>query len=594
MIQSLLVERDAGVSSAAASLEAFLGDPRDPASKIPFARAVELDERDAYPEEACAALESWGFHRYYVPDSVGGALHSYEELLALLRVIARRDLTVAIAHCKTFLGSVAVWVGGSPEQQRHVADLIGQRQQLSLALTERDHGSDLLSSDVVARRVPGGYVLAGEKWLINNASRAAALTVFARTDPRGGPRGFSVFLVEKQAAAREHYAHLRRLKTLGVRGGDFSGIRLHDVAVAEAALIGGEGGGLELTLKALQITRTMCAGLSLGAADTALRSAMDFATQRRLYGDTVFAIPHAQRLLVDAFVDVLICEAVSRMAVRAIHVLPEQLSLISAIAKYFVPTTIERTLHDLSVVLGARFYLRADHPWSHFQKLLRDSALVSLFDGSTVVNLTAILQQLRQLAEARGRPSDGHRRATEAARLACLFDLSRPLPAFAPGRLELSNRGRDDVISGLEAVPEALDGLASPFELDVIMDLQEQISAVLAELAALDQRRAALQMAQGRSCERSPEMFELAEQYSALHAAAACVRLWLHNRGHLGAFFARGAWLVVALDRLLRRFAPLRPGLPAPYRQAVADELVRLHTQQQLFSLVPFELAHAA
>jgi alkylation response protein AidB-like acyl-CoA dehydrogenase len=583
-VTRVLSDIEPGACGAAESLEAFLGSPLDPNSVISFARAVELDERELYPEHACAALEVWGFHDYYIPASVGGSLRSYDELLSILRVVARRDLTVAIAHCKTFLGSVAVWVGGSPEQQRHTADLVRQRQQLSLALTERTHGSDLLSSDVVATRVEGGYELSGEKWLINNATRSAGLTVFARTDPQGGPRGFSIFLVEKRTATTDHYAHLPRLKTLGIRGGDFSGIRLENFPVEDTALIGGEGGGLELTLKSLQITRTLCAGLSLGAADTALRSVMDFAMQRRLYGDTVFAIPHAQRLLVDAFVDTLICDAVSRMAVRAIHVVPEQMSLISSIAKCFVPTTIERTLHELSVVLGARFYLRADHQWNHFQKLLRDSALVSLFDGSTVVNLTVILQQLRQLAEARNRPEDADKHSVRTS----LFNLSHPLPAFEPDRLGLSNRGRDDVVSGLWSSSEFLEG-----PVDILDELREQIADVMAELAALEHRRAALQMAHGRSCDRSPEMFELAEQYCIVHAAAACFQFWLHNRLQLGEFFARGEWLVVALDRLLRRFQPLRPGLPGRYRQAVAEQLARLHSEQQLFSLVPFRLAHA-
>jgi len=142
----MLAEARLAPYATAEGFEAFLGDPADPRSAIPFGRAVELDEHDAYPEDACAALDAWGFPSYYIPASAGGRLQSYEELLSLIRVVARRDLTVAIAHCKTFLGSVAVWVGGAPEQQLRMAELIEQRQQVALAFHEREHGSDMLSS----------------------------------------------------------------------------------------------------------------------------------------------------------------------------------------------------------------------------------------------------------------------------------------------------------------------------------------------------------------------------------------------------------------------------------------------------------------
>jgi alkylation response protein AidB-like acyl-CoA dehydrogenase len=577
------IQAHLGPYETAEDFEAFLGDPADPTSAIPFDRAVELDERDTYPEDACAALEAWGMHQYYIPSALGGRLSSYEEMLALLRVIARRDLTVAIAHCKTFLGSVAVWVGGSLDQQRHLAELIQQRRQIALAFHEREHGSDMLSSDVTATPVGGGYVLNGDKWLVNNATRGSALTVFARTDARGGPRGFSLFLVEKDTVSAKRYTHLPRLKTHGIRGADFSGIQLRNFPVTGDSVIGTPGAGLEIALRSFQVTRTIIPGLSLGAADTALRCAMEFALGRRLYGDSVFAMPHAQQKLVNAFVDLLTCESLAISAARSLHVAPQHMRLRASAVKYFVPTTIERTLRDLSVVLGARFYLRGDHPWNHFQKVLRDVGVVSIFHAGTYLNLTTILQWMLESRHQQGAD------AADADALAGVFDLSRPLPPFAPERLELTNRGRDDIVGGLSSL--ALSGLANPPCGEVLQHLHELIDAVTSEVDALESRCATLKLQHGRAFSRSPELFDLAAQYSALHAAAACVHFWVHNRRDLGEFFARGEWLVVALDRLLRRFHPVRPPLPPTYRQAVADHLLHLHTTDQQFSLVPLQLA---
>ena len=82
-----------------------------------------------------------------------------------------------------------------------VADLAARildGTQLAWALTERDHGSDLLASELAAAPVAGGFQLTGEKWLINNATRGTLLCLLVRTRPEGGPRGFSLLLADKR------------------------------------------------------------------------------------------------------------------------------------------------------------------------------------------------------------------------------------------------------------------------------------------------------------------------------------------------------------------------------------------------------------
>jgi alkylation response protein AidB-like acyl-CoA dehydrogenase len=563
--------------SAAESLEQRLGDPFAPDNVFSFGNAVALDEREEYPEEACEILDALKVSDYYVPSQLGGELKSYEEFIAVLRVIARRDLTVAIAHGKTYLGAVATWVGGSDEQQRRLVDIIRSGSQVALALTERAHGSDLLSSEVEAASVAGGYALSGEKWLINNATRGRALTVFAKTGAGSDPRGFSLFLVEKNGSST--YKTLPKIKTHGIRGADISGISFDRTLLPEDAVIGRIGAGLEILLKAFQLSRTVITGLSLGAADTALRITVDFALARKLYGDSVFAIPHARRLLCDAFIDLLICECVSIASARSIHVEPEQMSLRSAISKFFVPVTVEKILKSLSVVMGARQYLRQEHCDGVFQKIYRDNAILSLFDGSTAVNLHGIGTQLAQLT----------RRVEHAElsnRLAQIFSLTQTLPDFDPAALTLHNKGRDSILQGFTL---SLEKLSSIKPKDATLELiEDRARSILTEVERLRERVAASLSDNGFN--KSPEMFEQAEKYCALEAAACCVHMWVHNREELGEFFGRGDWLVLSLERLLMRLGRRRAILPGEHEQHVAEELQRLYHDRQLFSVVPFRL----
>jgi len=567
---------------AAESLDQRLGDPFAPDNVFSFGNAVALDEREEYPEEACQILDELKVFDHYIPAQLGGQLKSFEEFIAVLRVIARRDLTVAIAHGKTYLGAVATWVGGSGEQRRRLVEIIKSGSQVALALTERSHGSDLLASEAVAERVVDGYSLSGEKWLINNATRGRVLTVFAKTGNSSDPRGFSLFLVKKND--RAGYKTLPKIKTHGIRGADISGISFDRLFLPEDACIGRVGAGLEIMLKAFQLTRTVIPGLSLGAADTALRVTLDFALTRKLYGDSVFAIPHARRLLCDAFVDLLICECVSIASARSIHVEPEQMSVRSAISKFFVPTTVEKILKSLSVVMGARQYLRQEHCDGVFQKIYRDNGILSLFDGSTAVNLHAIGAQLGQLT----RRVEHAERDDLSNRLARIFSLDQTLPEFDPVALELHNRGRDSVLQGLKLSLEKLSSLElkDSATLELIMD---RTRAILTEVE--NQRERVTASLKDNGFNKSPEMFEQAEKYCVFEAAACCVHLWVHNREALGEFFEQGDWLVLSLERLLVRLGRRRAILPSEHEQRVATELERLYHERRVFSVVPFQLA---
>jgi hypothetical protein len=443
---------------------------------------------------------------------------------------------------------------------------------------------------VRAERVPEGFRLTGQKWLVNNATRGVGLTLFARTDSRGGPRGFSLFFVKKSQLAPGSYAHHPKIHTHGIRGADISGIRFEGATVGGDALIGTEGAGLEITLKALQLTRTMCSGLSLGAADTALRVATGFALSRRLYRDAVFAIPHARATLVDAYLDLLVCDATAIAAARAIHVVPDQLSTRSAIVKYLVPTMSERIVQSVAVVLGARHYLRGEYESGVFQKLLRDNALVSLFDGSTVVNLSALGLQLGHLAARRAKLRSGDDEPL-AERVRAGFRLGAPVPRFDPLRLDLLSHGLDDAVHALPAALSRVDAerARGRIRADVANEILGAGRGLLEELA--DDEHAAQELACGTTKQATPpQLFELAKRYAIIHAAACAMHVWLEN-GENDEAFGRGEWLALALRRALTAFRPSLALAPRPFEDAVADELVRRVRERRLFSAVDVKLA---
>jgi alkylation response protein AidB-like acyl-CoA dehydrogenase len=532
----------------AEGLDRYLGDPLDASSVFSFAHSLALDDHETFPDAACRALEDWGIQDYYVPTAHGGSLAHYEDVLQLMRMVARRDLTVAIGHGKTYLGAVCAWVGAEPDQANALGARVRNRAVVSLGLTERAHGSDLLASDFAALADPaGGFRLSGEKWLINNATRGELLCLLAVTGAERGPRSASLFLVDKHAVPRDTFRCLPKVRTHGIRGADISGVALRDTPVPATALIGEQGAGLDILLKSLQITRTMCASLSLGAGDTALRLVTNFVLERKLYGRVLIDLPQARRTLADALADLLIAEVVALSAARGIDTLPAEASVSSAVAKYLVPSSMDAAIAELGSLLGARGYLKDVYLGGLFQKVERDHRIVGLFDGNTLVNLQALIMQGRTLA----RGYAGTR--VTAGDLEKTFALDRDPGTLDPRELRLATARGSSV---LNAFADAADQLAA-----LAHDNHHLRNAVRLTRRLLDisqQVHTSLAVRPARVDRIEPETFQAAKQYALCFAAASAVLTYLHNHdravsGPTAPLWADAAWLRATLGRLLCR-----------------------------------------
>ena len=562
------------------ALESQLGDPKNPGNPLSFAYSQKIDETEQFPEEAIRWLYDRQLARHYVPAELGGSFRSFAELGEVIRVLSRRDVSSAVAF-STLFWSFLAWVGGTGEQKRWLAKYILERQgTMCLAYSERQHGADLAASDAVARRTANGFEITGEKWPINRATVGGLCFVLATTDPAAGPRGLSLFMLDKGDLDPKRYSNFPKILTHGLRGSDISGIKFEHCPVPAQSLLGGEGEGLQLALRGFQITRALCAAISLGAGDTALRTTLSFALNRKLYDELVIDLPHAAGVLSNAFLDLLICDCVTNAGLRSFHVVPEQSSLWASIVKYFVPTTIETMIQNLSVVLGARYYMREEHEFGTFQRVLRDAAVVSLFDGSTVVNLHALMLQFRHLARRRGV------RGGQGSRLGQIFDMNTTVPAWNGQRLSLVSTQANDALEGVEYSLEHLkseraENTANPAEIDRILAFGKKL---MHEIRVHNDKFAESEFEHGHL--QSAAMFRAAQRYCALHAAASCLHAWIWNRTNSSSFFASGAWLVPALARIFDKHLDIHhDDVIDASRPELLQELRNLYRDNRMFSV---------
>jgi alkylation response protein AidB-like acyl-CoA dehydrogenase len=553
-----------------APLEARFGDPTDPDNPLGYAAFLDADERGDLLPAGEHMLDGYLLNAEFVPRALGGRLARMDQLGRVLRPLFGRDGALALGHgASNLVGAVNVWTDGDGDQQRCLADVLLANGRISAAYTDLDTGNDVTRSGFQARPVGDGWRLSGRKEIINNIGRAEAITVLARTGDEPGSRSHSLMLLDRASLPRTGFDLLPRYRTVGVRAMYLGGMVFRDCPVPRSCLVGGVGGALETILRAFQVTRSVLPSAALGGMDSALRTVVDFAVHRRLYGRRVIDLPHARAVLAGAFVDLLACDSLATVGCRGLHLLPRQTSMYAAAVKYIVPLLLRDAVDELAVVLGARSFLRSGRQ-AIFQKHLRDLPVAALVHAGGTICQATMIPQLPRLSRGW---------LTAAAADPALFQLDAPLP-------DLDLRGLAVIASGHDALPAVLWSLRD--ELGGDTTLRGLCDAFVAELGALRERCSALPPRE-RSPLASADTFAIAHRYAVVLAAAACLGVWYHSGAQPNAFIRDDGWVVAALSRLAYRLG--RWHRPADLPESVVAELLDRYHNGHAFDLVGRALA---
>ncbi|MBO2445616.1 acyl-CoA dehydrogenase [Actinomadura barringtoniae] len=557
----------------AADLDAYLGDPMDDdAGPFSYKAIVDAEEAGELPSGAVTALRRWGFPAFLVPCHLGGRLTTLEELFFVTRGVSRRSVTLAVMYGSGLLAVNPVWLWGSAKQQETVADGILNGDLACFGVSEADHGSDVMASEAKADPEGDGLVLTGTKWPVGNATRGRFVTAYAKT----GSRDFSLLLVDKHKLDPDTWSVLPPVRTVGLRGHDLSGISFQDARLPMDCVVGRRGSGLVQTLKTLQITRTAIAALSVGTMDAVVRIGMEYALERTLYGADIYQIPVIRDHLVKTHLDLLIAECFAVPVARCLTVSPARLSLWSSMAKYFVPVVGDEVVASIGTVLAARGYLREGVAHGVFQKLQRDHAIASIFEGTTHVNLANVAAQLPYLVK--GPAGTG----ADEELLADLFTWTMTPPTWKPdGRLlQLTNEGHDEIGQRFD---ETVDSLLTTAKAEASSEVAAELSDLVTRIGDLRSELHAGVRA-NPSDTTSVAALNRARRYIEIHAMMSCILTWLHNRREFGGVFAEGEWLVLCLQRLLQRIHP-DTELSEDYLPALEAVMFRCSTERRWFSL---------
>ena len=263
--------------------------------------AEKIDRDDWFPRELWEQMGELGLHGITVEEEFGGLGLGYLEHVIACEEIGRVSASVALsygAHSNLCINQIRRW--GSDEQKRkYLPKLISGEHVGSLAMSEAAAGSDVVSMKLKAESVQGGYLLNGTKFWITNAPEADTLVVYAKTDPEGGSKGITAFLIEK---GMKGFSIGQKIEKMGNRGSPTAELVFDDCEVPEENVMGPLHGGVAVLMSGLDYERIVLSGGPLGLMQGCLDVVLPYVRERKQFGKPIGSFQLMQAKVADMYV----------------------------------------------------------------------------------------------------------------------------------------------------------------------------------------------------------------------------------------------------------------------------------------------------
>ncbi len=265
----------------------------------PIARQV--DESNVFPRDLWPEMGALGLHGITVEEEHGGLGLGYLDHVVAMEEVSRASASIGLsygAHSNLCVNQLRRW-GSDAQKRRYLPRLISGEHVGSLAMSEAGSGSDVVSMKLRADRRGDRYVLNGTKFWITNAPAADTLVVYARTDPAGGSRGISAFLIERGMPG---FSVSKKLDKLGMRGSDTAELVFQDCEVPAENVMGREGEGVKILMSGLDYERAVLAAGPLGIMQACLDVVLPYVRERKQFGAPIGSFQLVQAKVADMYV----------------------------------------------------------------------------------------------------------------------------------------------------------------------------------------------------------------------------------------------------------------------------------------------------
>ncbi|MEO6497243.1 MAG: acyl-CoA dehydrogenase family protein [Solirubrobacteraceae bacterium] len=282
-------------------------------------------------------------------------------------------------------------IAGSEEhKERFLRPLAEGSIRSCFAMTEPDvASSDPTNLETTAVRDGDEWILNGTKWCITGAVGAAFAIVVAKTgtDEAAGHRNYSLILVPTDTPGWEISRHVEWMGSHSPGG--HPEIRLTDVRVPYANLLGNEGEGFVIAQKRLAGGRLAHAMRWIGVSQRALDLTAERLLTRKAFGKELARHQSLQFMIADCAIDLYASRLmVLHTAWKVENGLPHRQEV--AMVKTFVSEAFGRIV-DRAVQIHGAAGIAMDLPISTWYQ---DARAARIYDGASEVHRMTIAREL--------------------------------------------------------------------------------------------------------------------------------------------------------------------------------------------------------
>lgn len=271
-------------------------------------RATEIDSSNHFPTELWPKLGALGLLGITVEEEYGGSGLGYLEHAVAMAEISQASGAIGLsygAHSNLCVNQIRL--NGTHDQKlKYLPKLCSGEHIGALAMSEVQAGSDVMSMQLRAELQGDHYVLNGTKMWITNGPDANVLVVYARTNPHGGSRGISAFIIEKDTPG---FHTAQKLDKLGMRGSNTCELVFENCRVPVENLLGRENGGAKVLMRGLNYERVVLAAGPVGIMRACMDIVLPYMHQRKQFGKPIGEFEMMQAKLADMYTALMTSES---------------------------------------------------------------------------------------------------------------------------------------------------------------------------------------------------------------------------------------------------------------------------------------------
>lgn len=352
-------------------------------------KARKLDQTGRFPTETFEKMGELGLLGIPFPEAYGGSGGDTISYAIAVEEIGRACGSTGLSYAAAVsLGASPIYYFGTEEQkQEYLVPMASGKTLGSFGLTEPNAGSDAGGTQTRAVLDGDSYVINGEKCWITNAGYARQVIVTAVTgqDERG-KNIISAIIVPTDTPG---FTINSNYEKMGLRGSNTSELVLEDVRVPKENLLGDAKSGFKQFLYTLDGGRISIAALSVGIAQAAFDAALQYAKERKQFGQPISNFQAIQFKLADMAMQI---ELARNMVYKAAWLKDQDVPFTkqAAFAKLYASETATSVSNEAIQIHGGYGYMQE----YHVERYLRDAKLMEIGEGTSEIQRIVIARQL--------------------------------------------------------------------------------------------------------------------------------------------------------------------------------------------------------